>query len=153
MMYQRTWTPCALTDYCWIEMAESSRTTSLEHQMNSMMAEIVKLQRDVVDLNKEIGKTSINGSQLLSKSRKEMIWKFVDITVYLHFPIFVWNKILHTCNYVWTSVHGYIGPWGVTGFDHVTKKFSYPSLGSLCTAIFFIFKEFIPVVFDITSYM
>lgn len=28
----------------------------LEHQMNSMMAEIVKLQRDVVDLNKEIGK-------------------------------------------------------------------------------------------------
>lgn len=39
-----------------MEMAESSRTTSLEHQMNSMMAEIVKLQRDVIDLNKEIGK-------------------------------------------------------------------------------------------------
>lgn len=28
--------------------------TSVEHQINSMMAEIVQLQRDVVDLNKEI---------------------------------------------------------------------------------------------------
>lgn len=35
-------------------MAGSSRTTSLEHQMNSMMAEIIRLQRDVADLNKEI---------------------------------------------------------------------------------------------------
>lgn len=65
-----------------MEMAESSRTTSLEHQMNSMMAEIVKLQRDVIDLNKEIGKKIyLSAMYLLQIPERTVKPMFLDITV------------------------------------------------------------------------
>lgn len=49
--------------------------TSVEHQINSMMAEIIQLQRDVVDLNKEIGKKIYLNSQIciFFKPRKELL--------------------------------------------------------------------------------
>lgn len=51
--------------------------TSVEHQINSMMAEIIQLQRDVVDLNKEIGKKSI-----FQTPKRTVILMFPGITVF-----------------------------------------------------------------------
>lgn len=50
--------------------------------MNSMMAEIVKLQRDVIDLNKEIGKKIyLSAMYLLQIPEGTVRPMFLDITV------------------------------------------------------------------------
>lgn len=75
--------------------------TSVEHQINSMMAEIIQLQRDVVDLNKEIGKKSI-----FQTPKRTVILMFPGITV-LGFPVFCFDmriNIVSKCLYMYSHV-------------------------------------------------